>query len=1185
MASILQKKLMTLTSGQRIRLSYGEKACPNTLSAQVVDTDHESSFELLSDDGQSLFIAFEDVRTLALEGPAITAPTPQSAPVVLVEKPAFWQLARRPKPSDADIKALLANLPSRRELEPCVQSFFAGVRNSDAEKMVQAALRAKRVVISKPVTPLECELAAALLNRTKQDSSEAYAACGNWENGAAWAFWAENYPMAQALAATALAEGGAENPGEMLGVLGHSCKRSKDVSCLEYVLVSLPDAAHSDAAMLLDYLSVRAGCAVLPGTPWQEKLAALTAVWPGTEAKAALNELAYRQSESEVCDALQPDEINADSAELAGCLYGILTSVSLVREKGTLRDLMGEEHEFLYDDIADPDCKTLIRGLVSTDLSQTAYGVEFLLSGGRAVKLTLAEKPQRIANQMTQTLGQNKVYALKHASPYYALALHTPDAANALEAFLHKAVEAYRQGFDPAVCSLADGLLDEWEERLTPAMTWPQRDSVIEYQRAVGRPDQACARLENALKTMELREVEYEQCLSIYLNLLLARYQKTSDQAAIKKAAELCSAFEAKFGKIGEQEITPQNASHLSAIYAAQIQADCALKRPEKAKKHLELYQKNFPNASKMAALQSAVAALQQPGLPAPAPVPAAPSTQGEESRAEEYTASPYQDRGGWQALGRQPQEVISMAMRLHEPEQLGAFLSILKVMADLTPEGKSLYTLASLAAENPMERNDYTAGRLLTLSSEIPDSCAEFAPLAFAASALRTAFLSRESFCYLFKVLPSLFAAEDAVSASYELLVQYRSDHPNAVPSDFSAYERLSSDALAERLAELHTKAGVYYTQYVLNPPRENASIERLLLTKKLVWAQEGELAEFLNALREGNCAWLLQNKTAFLQKWSERGEVCLQAVEDFIDSCWNTAKNQMNTKHNTTKLMGSKRTSLAKAIEKVLQLILDWYAAKERAQDSGESQAAETAYLALQPALQEKLQALAQHCEVQRTSPANADPARAGYLLLERTAQDLLARINGSYSPQFARGIFLDFLRSDDILLDEDYLPDLRATFCNLPQGNILTRLQRFTERRSLPTLEEHLAAIYAAAPENHNFGTAKLIEKVLHAQGKTAPLPAYADWCVAQGAEQSKQTFLNFRRLYAEFALHHQELLANDPFAAGMENALTYWYLDCRETRNEGFFYMLSQQCRRYLEQQEASEALLPHEQEDA
>lgn len=1184
MASILQKKLMTLTSGQRIRLSYGDKACPGTVSAQIVDTDHESSFELLTDDGQSLFIAFEDVRTLALEGTAVPATGQQPASVVVLEKPFFWHLNRRAKPSDAEIKALLASLPRRRELEPCVQSFFAGVRNSDAEKMVQAALRAKRVVLSaQQITPIECELAAALLNRTKQDSSEVYAACGEWESGAAWAFWAENYPMAQALAATALADGGAENPGEMLGILGHSCKRSKDVSCMDYVLVSLPEEARSEAAMLLDYLSVRAGCAVLSGTCWQKKLAELAAVWPGTEAKAALNELAYRQSESEECKEQKSDEFDVDSSEIAARLYGILTSVSLVREKGSLLDLMGEEHEFLYDDIADSDCKTLIRGLVSTDLSQNTYGVEFLLSGSRAVKLTLAEKPHRIANQMTQTLGQSKVYALEHAYPYYALAMHTPDAANAMEAFLHKAVEAYRQGADPAVCNMADGLLDEWEERLTPSMTWPQRNSVIGYLRAVGRPEQACTRLDNALKTMELSETDYEQCLSICLNLLLARYQKTGDQAAAKKAAELCSAFEAKFGKIGDQEITPQNTSFLSAIYAAQIQVDCGMKRPEKAKKHLELYQKNYPNATKMAALQSAVAALQQPELPVP--VPAAPSAQGEESRTEEYTATPYQDRGGWNALGKQPQEVLSMAMRLHEPEQLGAFLSILKVMAELTPEGKSLYTLASLAAENPMEHNDYTAGRLLTLSSEIPDSCAEFAPLAFAASALRTAFLSRESFCYLFKVLPSLFAAGDAVNAPYELLVNYRNEHPNAVPNDFSAYQRLSSDALAERLAELREKASVYYTQYVLTPPRENASIERLLLTKKMVWAQEGELAEFLNAICEENCAWLLQRKTDFLQKWSERGEVSWQAIENYIDSCWNTAKNQMSTKHNTTKLMGSKRTSLAKAIEKVLQLILDWYAAKERTQDSRENQAAETAYFALQPALQENLQALAQHCEAQRTSPASSYPARAGYVLLERAAKDLLARMDGSYNPQFARGIFLEFLRSDDILLDENYLPDLRASFCNLSEYHILARLQRFTERRSLPTLEEHLAAIYSAAPENHNFGTAKLIEKVLQAQGKAAPLPAYADWCVAQGAEQSKQTFLNFCRLYAEFALHHQELLATDQFAAGMENALTYWYLDCRETKNEGFFYTLSQQCRRYLEQLQASETLLPNEQEGA
>ena len=70
-----------------------------------------------------------------------------------------------------------------------------------------------------------------------------------------------------------------------------------------------------------------------------------------------------------------------------------------------------------------------------------------------------------------------------------------------------------------------------------------------------------------------------------------------------------------------------------------------------------------------------------------------------------------------------------------------------------------------------------------------------------------------------------------------------------------------------------------------------------------------------------------------------------------------------------------------------------------------------------------------------------------------------------------------YVDFLRSNDILLNENFMPELDATFCVLPQFNIIQRISDHVEDNER-TFQEQIDRIYGPDKACSNYGTAKRI-----------------------------------------------------------------------------------------------------------
>lgn len=98
-----------------------------------------------------------------------------------------------------------------------------------------------------------------------------------------------------------------------------------------------------------------------------------------------------------------------------------------------------------------------------------------------------------------------------------------------------------------------------------------------------------------------------------------------------------------------------------------------------------------------------------------------------------------------------------------------------------------------------------------------------------------------------------------------------------------------------------------------------------------------------------------------------------------------------------------------------------------------------------------------------------------KAGKNVLRSCLKELEDRLTGNYKPELARFFYVDFLRADDLLLDENYLPDFRhwkhidddAAYLKellaSATGNPPTfqqRLERFSKRLAITIRQQNLS-----------------------------------------------------------------------------------------------------------------------------
>lgn len=301
-------------------------------------------------------------------------------------------------------------------------------------------------------------------------------------------------------------------------------------------------------------------------------------------------------------------------------------------------------------------------------------------------------------------------------------------------------------------------------------------------------------------------------------------------------------------------------------------------------------------------------------------------------------------------------------------------------------------------------------------------------------------------------------------------------------------------------------------------------------------------------------------------LGKTAKTENLDIKKIDKYIDRLWDSARDAIldegrHISRPHDKIKGSKRNNIITTIRRILSCVCDWLSVAEHSIGNNNTFAS-SQYDKLAPKVISELNDLNNFC----TSALN-NKFDWGIESIRRATEELLAKMNGTYSNKTKRYFFIDFLRGEDILLNDNYLPEIQSSFCGVPDFNILYRIERHASRVH-PELHERFTEILSDVESKHNFRTARLIkaygeDKDIKEITEHKNLPQYND-CLKQARqrfETKNQDFFAELELCESYGTISNLNGEKDRIWAIADS----WYRICRITGDYGFYVRLIETLR--------------------
>lgn len=512
-----------------------------------------------------------------------------------------------------------------------------------------------------------------------------------------------------------------------------------------------------------------------------------------------------------------------------------------------------------------------------------------------------------------------------------------------------------------------------------------------------------------------------------------------------------------------------------------------------------------------------------------------------------------YEDAGGWPALGLETKDVIDYAMSLSGETALPIALTYLRAAASLNSEIKPVYELLAAASNDPAYVADRSLGGMYTLIALAEQTSPELASGCLCASYLRTCFDIGEMPLYDIRsrlLPPGRDGIGGILSDLWTNMENFRNNNGVAVDI-YAAYRDEIEEKVKSDLDDV-----VKAAQDLLDRPwgDKNPHINRL---KELLFGNGSYLNAMLCAICDKDVTELqrLQADNAqFIErtlgdKWSESMNISTKVISNFITDAWTKMRKDYPTTSAAPDLKGRLRTNVQVRIENSLKIICRWYELDK--QTSRRTDEGRRSFEVLRGGLVEGLIALSNACcEVIDGEKDNA--AKMGLRVLMHTADELLGRLTGEWKMGGEKFMYVDFLRSAQVLLGENFIPDIHSTFCALPEMNILARIRKHAEGE-WPTLKERLKQIFNE-PGHEDYGTANRIIEYLQARDPeyVPVLPDDPGQYVKTSMDQAKLLLAQFEGYYS-LADGRNAIRSSDTFCSTLKDTGRYWLNQAIRTEN--------------------------------
>ncbi len=379
------------------------------------------------------------------------------------------------------------------------------------------------------------------------------------------------------------------------------------------------------------------------------------------------------------------------------------------------------------------------------------------------------------------------------------------------------------------------------------------------------------------------------------------------------------------------------------------------------------------------------------------------------------------------------------------------------------------LYNQLAYAINDPLLAISYDSDKIIALfdASETPEE------YFLAAATLRTFFSNHNQFDYNMKTLHGIvknFALLEDNSPLADLifaLMNFKDKAKNG--ADYYADYRLKNRAQTEsKIALLRQEAQTCL--HKAKNPTDKAFMPRFIELKKFLF-DGSELATYLEyTIEDALDEEIFNSMKNYLQEnfIKDGAGLSIENLDNFkfdtvIDNGWREAGKRISKKTNSN-LVGELRNNISTSLKTAIRILCERVSCFEESaplQSEGV-----IAYKRIRTSLLEDIAKAQEILASKKIAAAN---------VLIATLQEIADKLEGNFKPELHKYFYVDFLRGDKVLLDENYLPNFNFNALDGTNAPITARIVEHA-RADLPTFAERIKNIFE--DRGWDFGSAKLI-----------------------------------------------------------------------------------------------------------
>jgi len=513
--------------------------------------------------------------------------------------------------------------------------------------------------------------------------------------------------------------------------------------------------------------------------------------------------------------------------------------------------------------------------------------------------------------------------------------------------------------------------------------------------------------------------------------------------------------------------------------------------------------------------------------------------------------------------------DVLKNAIHAAAQDKIPATAAVLGYTSRYQDGWKTDYDQFAYAVHDPAAHIKYASDTVCTLFAEpFAEECAIFGQYLEIATACRTFFYNDTEHDYsshdLYIIVTSKESLPQPLADFLYRTMDFKEKYHKGI--DFYAdYRRKDQKSVEKELAVLKHEAEDCIETLIKQRDREKKAQERFIETKKVIFDPNGDIATYLDAVKNNENELLPYLKEYLQETFIEKGapvtmeNISGEKIDKFINDAWNEAAKNISYVKRNTPLMGSLRNNLISKLKKSTGLFCRWLLLAEKSSPQ-EDETGNIAYKKLRSTLLKDLQAAMAQSLVEQSS--DILEVKAGKNVLRSCLKELEDRLTGNYKPELARFFYVDFLRADDLLLDENYLPDFRHWKHIDDDAAYLKELLSSATGDS-PTFQQRLEKTFKEAGDNYQ--TAKLIDDYLQASGEGSYLEqkGYQITDNEKEAERACEKDNNEFIENLELAQSYGQLdTANENQKEDIRKIVSECYAYAKTSKNFGIFRTVSQ-----------------------